>query len=62
LKLSGQYDAFIITGQDNENAGKRGGILMSLCFSGLDTLCSAHTVAIDASPTPPLIPLAQVIS
>jgi hypothetical protein len=33
LKLSGKYDAFIATDQDNENTGKRESILMSICFS-----------------------------
>ena len=61
MKLPGKYDAFIVTSQDNENTGTREGILMSLCFSGLDTPCRVPPVTIDVSPTHPLIQLAQVI-
>ena len=52
-KLPGKYDAF--TRQDNKNTGKHEGILMSICFSGLDTPCSMQPVTIDVSPTHPLL-------
>jgi hypothetical protein len=59
LKLPRKYDAF--TRQNNENTGKRKGILMSICFSGLDTPCSVQPVTIDVSPTHPVLQLARVI-
>jgi IS5 family transposase len=61
LKLSGEYDVFMIRGQRNENSYTRDGIPMSICFSGLDTPCYVHPVTIDVSPTHPLMQLAQVI-
>jgi hypothetical protein len=61
LKLFGNYDVFMVTGQENKNTCHREGIPMSISFSGLDTPCSVHPVTIDVSPTPPLIQLAQVI-
>lgn len=45
----------------SENTGKREGILMSICCSGLDAPCRVHPVTIDVSPTHPLIQLALVI-
>jgi len=59
--LFGKYDVFIVSSQYNENTGKREGIPMSICFSGLTTPCSVHPVTIEVSPTHPLIQLAQVI-
>ena len=59
VKLPGKYDAF--TRQNNENTGKREGILMSICFSGLDPPCSVQPVTIDVSPTHPVLQLARVI-
>jgi IS5 family transposase len=61
LQLFGKYDAFIVSSPHNDNLGKREGIPMSICFSGLDTPCCVHPVTIDVSPTHPLIQLAQVI-
>jgi transposase, IS5 family len=61
LQLSGKYDAFIVTGQHNANPCEREGILMSICFSGLDTPCGVQPVTIDVSPTHPLLQLARVI-
>jgi transposase, IS5 family len=61
LQLVGKYDAFIVSSQHNDNLGKREGIPMSICFSGLDTPCYVHPVTIDVSPTHPLIQLARVI-
>jgi hypothetical protein len=59
--LFGKYDAFIVSSRPTDNLCKREGILMSICFSGLDTPCCVHAVIIDVSPTHPLIQLAQVI-
>jgi hypothetical protein len=61
LKLSGKYDAFIVTSHHNEHPCKREGIPMSICCSGLDAPCRVHPVTIDVSPTHPLIQLALVI-
>jgi hypothetical protein len=61
LQLSGKWDAFIVIGQHNANPCQREGILMSICFSGLDTPCCVQPVTIDVSPTHPLLQLARVI-
>jgi transposase, IS5 family len=61
LQLSWKYDAFIVPSQHNDNLCKREGILMSICFAGLDTPCCVHPVTIDVSPAHPLIQLGQVI-
>ncbi len=61
LQLCENYDAFIVTGQPNQNTCNREGILMSIGFSGLDTPCCVQPVTIDVPPTHPLIQLAQVI-
>src|SRR5688572_12348975 len=45
----------------SENTGKREGIPMSICCSGLDAPCRVHPVTIDVSPTHPLIQLALVL-
>ena len=56
------YDAFMVTGQQNKITCNREGILpMSIGFSGLDTPCCMQPVTIEVSPTHPLIQLAQVI-
>jgi transposase, IS5 family len=61
LQLFGKYDAFIVSSRHTDNLGKREGIPMSICFSGLDTPCYVHPVTIAVSPTHPLMQLAQVI-
>ena len=59
--MFGKYDAFIVSSPHNDNLGKREGIPMSICFSGLDTPCCVQPVTIDVSSAHPLIQLAQVI-
>jgi hypothetical protein len=60
--LCENYDAFLVTGQQNKITCNREGILpMSIGFSGLDTPCCMQSVTIEVSPTHPLIQLAQVI-
>jgi hypothetical protein len=62
LQLFENYDAFMVTGQQNKITCNREGILpMSIGFSGLDTPCCMQPVTIEVSPTHPLIQLAQVI-
>ena len=56
------YDAFMVSGQQNKTTCNREGILpMSIGFSGLDTPCCVQPVTIDVAPTHPLLQLAQVI-
>jgi IS5 family transposase len=56
------YDAFMVTGQQNKLTCNREGILpMSIGFSGLDTPCCMQPVTIEVSPSHPLIQLARVI-
>jgi hypothetical protein len=62
LQLFEDYDAFMVTGQQNTTTCNREGSLsMSIGLSGLDTPCCVQPVTIDVSPTHPLIQLAQVI-
>jgi len=62
LQLVEDYDAFMVTGQQNTTTCNREGSLpMSIGRSGLDTPCCVQPVTIDVSPTHPLIQLAQVI-
>lgn len=48
--MFGKYDAFIVSSPHNDNLGKREGIPMSICFSGLDTPCCVHPVLKYSSP------------
>jgi hypothetical protein len=62
LQLFENYDAFMVTGQQNATTCNREGILpMRISFSELDTPCCRQPVTIEVSPTHPLIQLAQVI-
>src|SRR5215470_14902816 len=62
LPLFENYDAFMVTGQQNKIICNREGILpMSIGLSGLDTPCCLQPVTIEVSPTHPLIQLARVI-
>jgi transposase, IS5 family len=62
LQLFENYDAFMVTDQQNKITCNREGILpMSIGFSGLDTPCCMQPVTIEVSPKHPLIQLAQVL-
>jgi len=62
LQLFENYDAFLVSGQQNTiTCNREGSLPMSIGFSGLDTPCCMQPVTIEVSPTHPLLQLAHVI-